>query len=289
LAAVSAGLEQTAVVEFPPGGVQREVSESVGDHTVTGYPALAHRGGQVDLVVLATRSEQADAMAGGVRALLLESIPSPVRRVVAGLGTRQKLALAGTPYPGVPAMLNDTVAAAVDELVAADGVPYDRAGYDAVLLTVRQQLVGTVERAVGRLAELLTVVAEVRATLATLPGPATAALVADVGAQVDDLIADGFVTAVGTVRLPDLVRYLKAAARRLERAPHELARDAVKQSEVVAVTAAVAAGIAAHPGPAAAALRWQVQELRVSLFAQGIGTAHPVSSTRILKAVAALD
>ena len=63
---------------------------------------------------------------------------------------------------------------------------------------------------------------------------------------------DGFVSAHGVRRLPDLLRYLRAAQVRLQKAPHDLARDAVKAAEVAQVQAAVDAARAAHPGPESA-------------------------------------
>ena len=116
-------------------------------------------------------------------------------------------------------MLADTVGAAVDALLAESGLPYERAGYDAALLHVRAGLHAEVERAVGLLAEVLEAAWEVRALLEPLSGKALVALTSDVRAQVDALVPDGFVTAHGVRRLPDLLRYLRAAQVRLRKAP----------------------------------------------------------------------
>ena len=290
LSAVASGLERTGLVDFPAGGVPRQVATDAGDHAAIGYPALVDRGSHVDLQVLPTPTGQQGAMRAGVRRLLLLAAASPVKAVVAALSTRQKLALGHTPYAGgVPAMLADTVGAAVDALLAESGLPYERAGYDAALLHVRAGLHAEVERAVGLLAEVLEAAWEVRALLEPLSGKALVALTSDVRAQVDALVPDGFVTAHGVRRLPDLLRYLRAAQVRLRKAPHDLARDAVKAAEVAQVRAAVDGARSAHPGQESADLTAMVEELRVSLFAQGLRTAYPVSSTRILRAVAALD
>jgi ATP-dependent helicase HrpA len=289
LSAAATGLEQRDLEAYPAGGVPHEVTTAVGDHDVTGYPALVERGDAVDLVVLPTAREQQAAMPAGVRRLLLREVPSPVKSVVAGLSTQQKLALGHTPYASVPVMLADVVAASVDALLAEAGVPWDRAAYDAALTHVRAGLPEEVDRAVRTLADLLAAAFEVRSALEPMTGKPLAPLVSHVRAQLDGLVPDGFVGEGGVRRLPDLLRYLRAMALRLERAPRDLARDAVRAGEVAAVQQAVDAARASHPGPEADELRWMVEELRVSLFAQGIRTAHPVSSTRILKAIAALD
>jgi ATP-dependent helicase HrpA len=113
-------------------------------------------------------------------------------------------------------------------------------------------------------------------------------LVSDVTTQLDALVGNGFVGQSGVRRLPHLVRYLRAMDQRLDKAPADLDRDRVRVGEVALVQRAVDQARIAYPGEASQTLRWMVEELRVSLFAQGLGTAHPVSSTRILRAIAAL-
>ena len=111
---------------------------------------------------------------------------------------------------------------------------------------------------------------------------------ADVAAQVDALLPDGFVTRVGITRLPDLARYLRAALRRLETAPQDTGRDLVRQREIEAITDEWHEVLALlHPAEResdrAQAVRWMIEELRVNLFAQQLGTPYPVSTTRIRK------
>ena len=113
---------------------------------------------------------------------------------------------------------------------------------------------------------------------------------ADVRAQLDDLIYPGWVTATGRRRLPDVLRYVRAMQLRLDRLPGDLAADADRMESLARVTDAWrrAAGRppATRPDPAALAeIRWMLEELRVSYFAQSLGTAHPVSEKRVLRAI----
>jgi ATP-dependent helicase HrpA len=117
-------------------------------------------------------------------------------------------------------------------------------------------------------------------------GPATA----DVRAQLDDLVYPGWVTATGRRRLPDLLRYVRAMVQRLDRLPGDLAADAERMESIARVTAAWRELADLPPGmrppPAALAeLRWMLEELRVSYFAQSLGTTRPVSERRVLRAV----
>jgi ATP-dependent helicase HrpA len=107
------------------------------------------------------------------------------------------------------------------------------------------------------------------------------------------LLPPGFVAATGRDRLPDLARYLGAIGRRLEVLPRDAAVDAARMQRIAAVSAAYEDLVAALPsGRTGAAdvqaIRWQLEELRVSLWAQQLGTPRPVSEQRIYRAIDAI-
>jgi ATP-dependent helicase HrpA len=117
-----------------------------------------------------------------------------------------------------------------------------------------------------------------------------AAVAGDIRAQFAALVYPGFIAATGAARLPDLVRYLRAITRRLDKLAESLPRDAERMATVHRVTDAYRRVIAGLPeaeraGADAAAVRWMIEELRVSLFAQTLGTPAPVSEKRILAAL----
>jgi ATP-dependent helicase HrpA len=105
----------------------------------------------------------------------------------------------------------------------------------------------------------------------------------------DALVHPGWVTATGRRRLPDIQRYLRAMVHRLDRLPGDLARDADQMESVARVTTAwhdaLARSPTARPDPGLAEIRWMIEELRVSLFAQSLGTPYPVSEKRVLRAI----
>src|SRR3712207_2266001 len=107
------------------------------------------------------------------------------------------------------------------------------------------------------------------------------------------LLHRGFVAAAGRRRLPDLVRYLKAMAHRLEKLPANAVRDELWTAQVAAVTAEYEQlrrrlPPTGAPDDPVTRVRWMLEELRVGLFAQTIGTARPVSEQRVYKAIDAL-
>jgi ATP-dependent helicase HrpA len=107
---------------------------------------------------------------------------------------------------------------------------------------------------------------------------------------VDALVYPGFVAATGRARLPDLVRYLQAADRRLDRMADNPGRDRallarVEQARGWYEDAVRRLPPGVSPGPELAGVRWMLEELRVSLFAQPLRTAYPVSEQRIRQAL----
>jgi ATP-dependent RNA helicase HrpA len=125
------------------------------------------------------------------------------------------------------------------------------------------------------------------------PTAAQAEAIADVRAQLGRLLPKGFVAATGTARLADLARYLTAVRRRLDRLPQGVAADRERMQRVHAVQDAYDELLQAlSPGRAAADdvrdIAWMIEELRVSLWAQQLGTARPVSEQRIYRAIDAI-
>ena len=143
---------------------------------------------------------------------------------------------------------------------------------------------------VGAVARVLAEAHAVETGLDRAPGPALAPAFADMRAQLSALIYPGFIAETGSRRLPDLLRYLRAISRRLEKAPSDPGRDADRMAAVHRVTDAYrhALGELAASGRGSAearAVRWMIEELRVSLFAQALGTPGPVSERRIQTAL----
>ncbi len=290
----SRSLELHGLTAFPLDGVPRVVEETHGEHVVQGWPALVDSGTSVDLRVLVTRPEQAVAMRAGVRRLLRLGVTAPVRYVVGVLDMREKLALGHTPHGSVPLLIEDALGACLDAAVARHGgVPWDRAAFDAILLEVKDRLGDDLLRTVRQSAAILDLATEARMRLGAVSSPKLASMRRDVEAQLDALLPPDFLTATGVERLPDLLRYLRAVLRRLDTAPEDTGRDAVRQSQIEAVGADWRQTLAAlHPAEretdAALDVRWMIEELRVNLFAQQLGTKHPISVQRIHKALAAL-
>jgi ATP-dependent helicase HrpA len=230
--------------------------------------------------VLETREAQAAAMRLGTRRLLMLTVPSPLRFVLDRLPKNAQLALAGAPHGGVRAVLEDAMTAAIDALVAEAGGPaWDEASFRRLRDHVAGDLADRTTATVGRVARILDAARDVRRRLEPLTAEAVAPARRDVEAQLDRLLVPGFATSAGAARLPDIERYLRAAARRLERLPDNPAVDRDRMRTIHELEQAYERRRASgRPLPE---VPWLLEELRVSQFAQGLGTRQPVSSKRI--------
>jgi ATP-dependent helicase HrpA len=212
----------------------------------------------------------------------------PAKHVLDRLGNAEKLALNSAPHGSVAAVLEDVTVAAAETLMAEAGGPaWDAAGFARLRGHVAGNLADTVAGAVTVLVRILDAAREVEARLQPLRAVALQPARADVRAQLNRLVRPGFVAATGIVRLPDVERYLHAAARRLERLPDATAVDRDRMNAIHELERSYRERLAANPG--AEGLRevpWMLEELRVSHFAQSLGTRGPISAKRIRRALA---
>ncbi|HEX3647139.1 MAG TPA: ATP-dependent RNA helicase HrpA, partial [Pseudonocardiaceae bacterium] len=291
LAEAAKDITRTGLTSWTFGTVPRSYRQHVAGFDVTGYPALVDAGESVSIKVFDTEAEQRQTMWAGTRRLLLLTVPSPVKSLIRGLDNRAKLALNTHPHQSVGDLLDDCVLAAVDHLMAQHGGPaWHEAGFAALREAVRAGLGETTFRVVDLVRQVLVARQEARSRLADMPSFTPASSLADVLAQLGALVYQGFVTDTGVEHLADLVRYLRAVDRRLEKLSENPARDVARTADIETVTAEYRATLAAlSPTQAASSaarhIRWMIEELRVSYFAQQLGTAFPVSEKRIYKAL----
>jgi ATP-dependent helicase HrpA len=219
------------------------------------------------------------------------STPSPVKSLEKGLGPRRRLTLATNPDGSLSALLDDCVDAAIDALVPAP--IWTRVDFDASRQQVHTDLPATAAGIVDNVEKVLTALQETELALSGTPPAAQADAVADIRGQLTALLPRGFVTETGAAHLGDLTRDHTAIARRFERLPHAPAADRDRMQRIHTVQGAYDELLRAL-SPARAAtddvrdIARMIQELRVSLWAQQLGTPKPVSEQRIYRAIDAV-
>ena len=298
-ASTSAGLERTGLTEWPEQDPPRTIRTRVGGQTVTGYPALLPHPGEtsggdaaaptVDLRILTDPEEQRAAQRRGVMALLRHELPSVHRYVVDHLSQRERLIFTQNPHGSVDALLRDCTVAAIDRLVPQDP-PFTREEFDALARHVRAEQIDTVFAITALVTETLTEATTLRKRLRKPGSLAAVPAFKDMAEQLDGLVHPGFVAATGWAALQHLPRYVKGINVRLDKLSGHIQRDSLNMQVVQGLEAdhdAALAGLSPTvPVPEALTrVRWDIEELRVSLFAQELGTAHTVSEKRIRKAL----
>jgi len=291
--AVADGLERSGLRGWPDDldELPRTVERVSGGHTVRGFPAFVDMKSTVDVRVFATTAEQDAVMGPGVRRLLRLTVASPVKTIERQLNPRARLVLGGNPDGSLAALLDDSVDAAV--AVQAPAPVWSRAEFEALRQRVADALVATTLDIVGRVEKVLGAAHEVEVALPAKASAAQADAIADIRAQLDRLLPRGFVAATGATHLGDLTRYLTAVSRRIERLPQGVNADRERMTRVHAVQDAYdELRQALSPARAAAVdvrdIARMIEELRVSLWAQQLGTARPVSEQRIYRAIDAI-
>ncbi|MDH5134817.1 MULTISPECIES: ATP-dependent RNA helicase HrpA [unclassified Microbacterium] len=295
----AAPVEQTGLTAWTFGDLPAVIDTKVAGGVVRGYPAIVDAGKSVSVRVEATPDAAAAATRDGVLRLVLLAVPSPSSYVQQHLTSQEKLALAASPYPSAAALIEDCRAAVarrvIDASTGADGqdrgVVRTEAEFARVRDAVSAVLVDELFACVSLVARILTKAREVERGIKSQNSLALLGPLNDIRTQLSGLLHPGFVAAAGVDRLAHFPRYLDGMIDRLKTLANEPGKDRARMTEFerMAVLFADAGGtipLAPDAPPAIVEVRWLLEEYRVSVFAQRLGTAQPVSPQRITKALA---
>jgi ATP-dependent helicase HrpA len=232
-------------------------------------------------------------MRGGVRRLLLLNA-APSRKAVEGLLTNAgKLALSAADV-SVAGLADDCIAAAVDYLLeehlARGGtLPWSKAEFEELRAQVEQDAPRLARDALVQAAAVAAATGPVHAKLASLRAAALQPSVDDANLHLGRLVRPGFVFHAGLDRLPEIERYIRSIDHRLDNLAGGVERDRRRMAEVVPLEARYAALLTRLPTSEVtsevAAVAWQLEELRVSLFAQPLGAKGQPSPTKLSRSL----
>lgn len=285
--------ERTGLTDWTFGDLPDVVDTKVAGGVVRGYPAIVDEGTSVALRIETTPDAAVRATRAGVRRLALLSVASPAAYVLEHLTSAEKLALAASPYPSAKALIEDCRVAVADAVIARtapDGVVRTRAGFEAVRDALSAVVVDELFQTVSLAARILTATRDVERAMRDANSLTLLGALNDVKGQLAGLVFPGFAARIGTARLPHLPRYLRGALDRVRTLADNPGRDRQRMTEFerAAAVFADAGGVIPVPADAPETLahaRWLLEEYRVSLFAQSLGTAEPVSLQRIQRAL----
>ena len=274
--------------DFPPQAIPHEVPGEAG---VPAYPALRDEGDTVALQVFADRAEAEAAHPRGVRRLLEIALADKVKQARKQLPVSPKTGLLYAAIESQERLRGDIVDAAMNA-VLADGLEAirDRAAFERRRDEAGNRLFGEAMERLKLAEAILSAVADLKPQLeAPLMGWARGNL-DDLRAQLAALVHPGFLRETPADALAQLPRYVKAMRLRAERAVRDPARDQARMLEIKPFADALAQAV--EDGVAGSAdwqaLRWDLEELRVSMFAQELGARAGVSPKKLAQRLQAL-
>ncbi|MCG8707884.1 ATP-dependent RNA helicase HrpA [Brenneria sp. 4F2] len=292
---VDVGLEQRDLHVWSFGSLPDCFEQKRGGYSVKAYPALVDEKDSVAIRLFDTPHQQQQVMRQGLRRLLLLNIPSPIKYLHEKLPNKAKLGLYFNPYGKVLDLIDDCIACAVDKLIDDFGGPvWQEADFQRLHEKVRAELNDAVVDIAQQVEQILTAVFAINKRLKGRVDMAMALALSDVKSQLGGLVFRGFVTANGWRRLPDVLRYLQAIDRRLEKLAIDVHRDRAQMLKIERVQQAWQQWwnklpLERREDDEVKAVRWMIEELRVSYFAQQLGTPFPVSDKRVLQAMEQID
>ena len=282
----------------------RSITQTSGTMTLRAFPALVPQGSAAapaaGVRVMASAAEADREHRAGLARLLLSRVALATNRVTTRWTGREALMLAASPYADTAALVADaqlaSALALVDELSTPSDVR-DPEAFETLVAAARDAHEDRVYQILSHVVRALEASAEADAAVRSHPQASLEETTRDVAAHGKTLLYEDFVSATPASALPHLGRYLRAGAVRIERAassPGALARDLEDMDRIHQAEAEIAAtheALERRPYDARrdAALtqaRWMAEELRVSMFAQTLGTPNKVSMKRLLGVLA---
>ncbi|MEO0369165.1 MAG: ATP-dependent RNA helicase HrpA, partial [Pseudomonadota bacterium] len=292
--AAESTIERKGITDWDFEPLPKEFVEKQSGFNVKAYPALVDDKASVSIGLFDTPEKAREENRLGLRRLVLMNIPSPVSYLQKQLPNKAKLGLYFNPFGQVKKLIDDCIYAATDELMHEFDVDMmDKSRFELLRDFVRSELNERVLIIAQKVEVGLTTA---HAIHKKMKGNVPLTMInahSDIKSHVQSLVFEGFVTGLGVGKLDDWNRYIKGIARRLEKLAIDPSKDRIHQLSIEKVTAAYNATLSKTPvgqSPSVelSDIRWMIEELRVSYFAQQLGTNGPISEKRIMNTLSSL-
>ena len=291
---------------FPSAPLPQSIESRAQGLLIRAFPALVPQGDRdnplAGVRVMANASQARSEHRLGIANLVLRTIRLSTKRVSTRWTGREALMLTSTPYPSTEALIADAQLASVralsDTLAGERGLwaIRDASAFEDLSTRIRDRHEDQVYSIIEVVVRAMESWAQLQDHLAEASGPTYASLRSDVQAIASSLVFDGFIAATPLERLLNLPRYIQAQSVRLRKAlrsPADVSRDEKSRAALSQIDEEVEElrelmDTRPFDGRHEAAfeeLLWMREELRVSLFAQELGTARKISPQRMLAAI----
>ena len=255
-----------------------------GGQTLIGFPALIDRGAHVEIEVFDEPEVAAAKHRAGLRRLVALQLKEPLKFLEKNIPDLQRMSVLFMGLGTAEELRDQIIGVALDRAFLADPLPTDAMSFRKRIEEGRSRL-NLIAQEVARAVH--AVLQELANATRKLKDSRPAKDVGDdIAAQLQRLCPKRFALDTPWAQLQHLPRYLKAITARLDKLRADPARDAKLMSEVRPLEQRYTRRLAELKGVKDARLddfRWQLEELRVSLFAQELRTPQPVSVKRLEK------
>ena len=288
------GIEKADLTLWDFGDLPKGYEKKVANITIKAFPALVDHKNSVAIELFEQEQHAEEAMLKGLSRLILLNIPTPLKYLQEKLPNKAKLGLYFNPFGSINDLLQDCIQGACLSLVQEFSqrqnngkLPREEKEFTLCCNFVRAEIADCVLAAAIKVERALSLRHDVTKKMKGSVPLNVIQSHGDIKQQCEQLIFKGFVSYSGLSKLDDIIRYLQGMLRRLEKLPIDPNQDRLKLIEVNKVNDSfqLIMGKQRKDKPIEnelVATRWLIEELRISLFAQNLGTSSPISVKRIL-------
>jgi ATP-dependent helicase HrpA len=284
-------LERQGLTQWDFDNLPSSFEKKHAGFEIKAFPALVVKNNKVDIVLLDDEQESITKHRLGVYHLIKQTVPSPLKYLQEKLPNKAKLGLYFNPFGQVKYLIDDIIMASIAAMVteletSISGSIRDKKAFEQACNIVKENINDRAYDIALKIEKGLTTAHSVQKQC---KGNIPLNMLNNIGAikaQLNRLVYKGFVFDLGESRLDDWNRYVKALAVRSEKLKVDLNRDRLNQLEVDKAQTKFEAVLQKYkhsesPPEGLQEVEWMIEELKVSLFAQQLGTAYPISVKRI--------
>ena len=280
-------IEQSNITDWDFGVLPSIYEEKQNNYTIKAYPAIIDNQNSVSIKLVDSLEEQRRLTMLGIRRLLILNIPSPIKYLHEKLPNKSKLGLYFNSFGTVLNLIDDCIACGVDHLIEKNNQKvHNQEQFQQLLIYTKNHINETVVDIAKQVESILTLHFNINKKLKGRVDLSLAFALSDIKQQVGELIYKGFVAKTGYDKLHDIYRYLSAIEKRLEKLGTNVAKDRQAMNVIEEVKSEYQTWVNSLPENQKSLskvtnIRWMIEELRVNLFAQQLGTPFPISAKRI--------
>ncbi|XKM14539.1 ATP-dependent RNA helicase HrpA [Orbaceae bacterium ac157xtp] len=284
-------IEKDNITNWDFGNLPQVYENKLDNLVVKAYPTLVDNKESVSIKLVNTEEQQKSLLKTGIRRLIYINIPSPIKYLHEKLPNKAKLGLYFNPFGSIKELIDDCIFCGIDLLIKQNnGLTFEESHFVHLLNKIKNDINPTIVTTAQHVEKILTLNYNISKKLKGRLDLRAALSLNDIKTQLSKLIYKGFVTKTGYERLNDLYRYLTAIEKRLDKLFIDPNKDRLQMLKVESVTSKyneLLNNIERYKDslPQIEEIRWMIEELRVNLFAQQIGTPYPISEKRIFQAI----